>query len=69
MSEGRFHLWLLAQVHRGDRVGDLARDMRHGGLYLEGHTYDEVRRHMEAVGASTAALRALNAAKQEWDAL
>lgn len=69
MSEGRFHLWLLAQAGRNDPVGDLAREMRFGAKYLEGYTYEEVRRHMKSVGAPPVALSVLDQAKREWDAL
>ena len=63
--------WLARQTRRRDAVGDLARDTRSDpGWPPPGKpTRSRLRAHLEQQGAIPAALAALDAAWDEWDAV
>lgn len=59
--------WLKEQVDRQDPVGDLARDFSTDTS--QATTVSGVRRHMNQLGCSDLAERALDRAATEWMAL
>jgi hypothetical protein len=62
--------WLANQTRRRDVIGDLARDTRRDGDWPPPGkvSRSKLRAHLEARGAITEALDALDAAWDEWDA-
>lgn len=60
--------WLLAQTHRDDAVGDLARDFAEPGPHdcLDAATVDDVRAELDYYDAAPAVYRALDEAAAEW---
>jgi hypothetical protein len=63
--------WLAGQTRRRDAIGDLARDTRRDDTWPPSGKVNRIklRAHLAAHDAIPAALDALDAAWNEWDAL
>jgi len=59
-----FYQWLLPQIERPDRVGDIARDAVNDDQFLrESIYYEEIKSYLISVGACTAAIESM---KESW---
>ena len=67
-TDMNFADWLLAQTHRDDAVGDLARDFAEPGPHdvVGASTVDDVRAELDDYNADPAAYRTLDEAAVEW---
>lgn len=62
-----FYQWLLSQVDRPDRVGDVARDTAIDDEFpRESILYEEIKRYFDSIGASAAAIESLKAGWLEY---
>lgn len=62
-----FYQWLLSQIDRPDRVGDVARDTAIDDEFpLENTLYEEIKRYFDSIGASAAAIESLKAGWLEY---
>jgi len=62
-----FYQWLLSQIDRPDRVGDVARDAAIDEAFPRKSTlYEEIKRYFYSLGASTAAIESLKAGWLEY---
>lgn len=61
---GNFYQWLIAQIERPDRVGDLARDAKADKSFpVEAQYYQEIEDYLSKLGAHSACIESL---KQGW---
>ena len=59
-----FYQWLLSQINRPDRVGDVARDAAADDKFPKGkHQYEEIKSYLDSIGACSAAGESF---KQGW---
>lgn len=62
-----FYQWLLSQKDRPDRVGDVARDAAVDENFLRESThYQDIKRYLDRLGASAAAIESFNAGWLEY---
>lgn len=62
-----FYQWLLSQIDRPDRIGDVARDAAIDDEFpRESTLYEEIKRYLSSLGASTSAIESFHAGWLEY---